>query len=300
MQVVKLHEDEVDIDERLVRRLLAAQAPAWADLPMRLAEPAGTDNVMVRLGEDLVVRLPRTESAAQGLDKEQRVVPRLAERLPAAVPVPVVQGVAQDGYPWRWSISPWLLGRPGEPGVADVGLARQLAEFVVALRRLGTFGLAAEGALHSYRGDPLAERDGDTRECIAHCHDLLDTVRVTAAWDRAVNVEEYAGPPVWMHADLQPGNLLVGAGGLAAVLDWGMLALGDPAVDCLVAWSLLDPTTRPSFRDRVAVDDATWERGRGWALSIALVALPYYVHSNSQITAWARHAIGQTVDDVLG
>jgi aminoglycoside phosphotransferase (APT) family kinase protein len=110
MQVVKLHEDEVDIDERLVRRLLAAQAPAWADLPMRLAEPAATDNVMVRLSEELVVRLPRTESAAQGLDKEQRLVPRLAGRLPAAVPVPVLKGVSQDGYPWRWSISPWLLG----------------------------------------------------------------------------------------------------------------------------------------------------------------------------------------------
>lgn len=300
MQVVKLHDDEVDVDEGLVRRLLAAQAPGWADLSLRLAEPAGTDNVMVRLGADLVVRLPRTQSAAKGLDKEQQVVPRLARHLPAPVPVPVVQGVPQDGYPFRWSISPWLPGRPGEPGVADVGLARQLAEFVVALRTLDTLGLVAEGALHSYRGDPLAERDEDTRECIGQCRDLLDISRVAAAWDRAVDVEEYAGPPVWMHADLQPGNLLVGPGGLAAVLDWGMLALGDPAVDCLVAWSLLDATTRSAFRDLVSVDDATWARGRGWALSIALIALPYYVHSNSQITAWARHAITQTVDDALG
>ncbi len=212
MQVVKLHEDEVDVDEGLVRRLLAAQAPAWADLPLRLAEPAGTDNVMIRLGEDLVVRLPRTQSAAEGLDKEQQVVPRLAAHLPAPVPVPVVQGALQGDYPWAWSISHWLPGRPARPGVGDVGLARQFAEFVVTLRALDTFGLAAEGALHSYRGDPLADRDDDTRECIAQCHDLLDTSRVTVAWDRAVDVEEYAGPPVWMHADLQPGNLLVGAG----------------------------------------------------------------------------------------
>ena len=300
MQVMKLHRDEVDVDEGLVRRLLAAQAPRWADLPLRLAEPAGTDNVMVRVGRDLVVRLPRTQSAAEGLDKEQRVVPRLAPHLSAPVPVPVVQGVPHDGYPFRWSISPWLPGRPAQPGVTDVGLARQLAQFVVALRTLDTFGLTAEGALHSYRGDPLIERDEDTRECIGQCQDLLDTSRVTAAWDRAVDVQEYAGPPVWMHADLQPGNLLVGPGGLSAVLDWGMLALGDPAVDCLVAWTLLDPTTRPAFRHHVGVDDSTWARGRGWALSIALVALPYYVHSNSQITAWARHAITQTVDDVLG
>lgn len=300
MQVVKLQEDEVDVDEALVRALLKAQAPSWAGLPLRLIEPAGTDNVMVRLGEELVVRLPRTGSAAEGLDKEQRVVSLLAPHLPAAVPAPVLSGVPQDGYPWPWSISPWLPGRPPAPGSADTDLAGQLADFVVALRNVSTSGFTPKGALHSYRGDPLAERDEDTRECIEQCHDLLDTDRVRAAWNQAVEVEEHAGPPVWMHADLQPGNLLVGMGGLTAVLDWGMLALGDPAVDCLGAWALLDATARPAFRERAEVDAATWARGRGWALSIALVALPYYVHTNSQITAWARHAIAQTVDDVLG
>ena len=300
MWVAKLHDDEVDIDEPLVRGLLAAQAPEWAGLPLRPVEPAGTDNVMVRLGEDLVVRLPRTASAARNVDKERRVVPWLAPHLPTAVPVPVLSGVPQEGYPWAWSISPWLPGRPPSPGSADRHLAGQLAELVTALRSVDTTGWAAEGALHSYRGDPLADRDDDTRECIGRCHGLLDTTRVTAAWERAVEVDEHAGPPVWMHADLTPGNVLVGPDGLAAVLDWGMLALGDPAVDCLVAWTLLDATTRPAFRDGVGVDDATWARGRGWALSIALVALPYYVRTNSGITAWARHAVAQTVADVLG
>ena len=300
MRVVKLHDDEVDVDEPLVRRLLAAQAPTWADHPLRLVEPAGTDNVMVRLGEDLVVRLPRTPSAAQHVDKERQVVPLLAPHLPAAVPVPVMSGMPQDDYPWHWSVSSWLPGRTPVPGSADLRLAGQLAEFVAALRAVDTTGYAAEGSLHSYRGDPLAERDDDTRECIGQCRDLLDTARVTAAWDRALEVEEHAGPPVWMHADLTPGNVLGGRNGLTAVLDWGMLALGDPAVDCLIAWTLLDATTRPWFRKGVGVDDATWARGRGWALSVALVALPYYVHTNSQITAWARHAIRQTVDDVLG
>ncbi len=153
MQVLKLHDDEADVDEALVRRLLDAQAPSWADLPLRLVEPAGTDNVMVRLGEDLVVRLPRTGSAAEGLDKEQRVVPLLAPHLTAAVPAPVLSGVPQDDYPWPWSISPWLPGRPPSPGSADTALASQLAEFVVALRGVSTSGHTAEGALHSYRGD---------------------------------------------------------------------------------------------------------------------------------------------------
>lgn len=300
VQVLKLHSGEADVDEALVRRLLAAQAPAWADLPLRLVDPPGTDNVMVHLGEQLVVRLPRTASAAEGLDKEQRLVPRLAPSLPAPVPVPVLSGVPQDGYPWHWSVVRWLPGHPPLPGSADARVAAQLGEFVRALRAVDPAGSAPEGALHSYRGDPLPERDDDTRECLAQCHDLLDVPRVTAAWDRAVDVEQHAGRPVWIHADLQPGNLLVGGAGLAAVLDWGLLALGDPAVDCLPAWTLLDAGTRPAFRDRVGVDDVTWARGRGWALSIALVALPYYVDTDRQITAWARHAIAQTVDDVLG
>lgn len=102
-----------------------------------------------------------------------------------------------------------------------------------------------------------------------------------------------------MHGDLQPGNLLVDEGGLTAVIDWGMLALGDPAVDCLAAWTLLDAAARSTFRSLADVDDATWARGRGWALSIALVALPYYVDSDSRMTAWARYVIQQAVDDAL-
>ncbi len=274
MRVLKLHSDEVDVDEPLVRWLLRSQAPAWAHLALRLVEPAGTDNVMIRLGEELVIRLPRTASAAANLDKEQRVVPRLAPGLPTAVPVPVMVGIPQHIYPWHWSISPWLPGRSLSPGSGDPRLAAQLADFVVALRRLDTLGMTPGGALHSYRGDPLALRDADTRECIGQCHDLLDTSRVTAAWDRCVEVEEFAGRPVWMHGDLQPGNLLVDEGGLTAVIDWGMLALGDPAVDCLAAWTLLDAAARSTFRSLADVDDATWARGRGWALSIALVALP--------------------------
>lgn len=110
---------------------------------------------------------------------------------------------------------------------------------------------------------------------------------------------EFTGPPVWMHADLHPGNVLVRDGQLAAVLDWGGLALGDPALDCLVAWTLLSPLTRPTFRARVGVDEDAWWRGRAWALSIALVALPYYARTNTQITRWARYTIRQVVEDVV-
>ena len=175
-------------------------------------------------------------------------MPRIAPHLPVAVPVPVGVGVPGQGYPWPWSVYRWVLGRNPEPGEADLRLAGELADFVRALRGVDTFGLTAEGPLRSYRADPIQLRDTVTRACIDDCAGLLDTVGVVRAWEQARRVAEFTGPPVWMHADLHPGNLLVRDGHLAAVLDWGGLALGDPALDCLVAWTLLSPLTRPTFR----------------------------------------------------
>ena len=38
--------------------------------------------------------------------------------------------------------------------------------------------------------------------------------------------------------------------------------------------------SRPVLRSELGVDDATWERGRGWAISMAAQAIPYYVDTN--------------------
>ncbi len=299
IRVTKLHSDEADIDEALVRRLLAHQMPRWAGLPLQLVEPIGTDNVMIRLGDALVLRLPRTEAAATGIDKEQRLLPRLAPELPVAVPTPVGAGEPGFGYPWPWSVSAWTAGDNPRPGEADAALAADLADFVNALRDIDTFRLAAKGPLHHYRADSIQLRDEVTRRCIAECPRPIDSARVARAWDGARQVADFASAPVWMHSDLHPGNILVRNGRLASVIDWGGLALGDPAVDLSVAWTLLTPQTRPAFRARVGLDDDCWRRGMAWALSVAVVALPYYIHTNAQITAWARYAIGQVVDDVL-
>jgi aminoglycoside phosphotransferase (APT) family kinase protein len=299
MRIEKLHADELDIDEDLVRQLLSGQMPQWADLPLRLAEPIGTDNVMIRLGDTLMLRLPRTEDAADSTRKEQQLVPRIAPYLPVEVPVAVGIGQPGPGYPLPWSVFRWIAGRNPEPGEADLELTERLADFVKALREIDTFGLTAEGPLHSYRADSIQLRDEATRRSIKECEGLIDTARASRAWDVARRVPDHDGPPAWMHSDVQPGNLLVRDGRLAAVIDWGGVALGDPAVDCIVAWTLLNPQTRPMFREHADVDEATWDRGRAWALSIALVALPYYVDSNEQITAWSRYAIDQVIADVL-
>jgi aminoglycoside phosphotransferase (APT) family kinase protein len=272
--------------------------PQWAALSRHPVESLGTDNVIIRLGGKLAVRLPRTSQAAAALTKEQRFLPLLTLHLPLEIPAPVAFGEPDDTYPWPWSVCPWIAGRNPEPGEADIALAGDLADFVRTLHEIDTFGLRSEGPLHSYRADSIRLRNVITQQSIEECEGLFDRTQLANIWDHAKRAEDFAGQPVWAHSDLHPGNLLVRSGKLAAVIDWGSLILGDPAIDCIVAWTLLTPETRSTFRTRVGVDDDTWRRGRAWALSIALVALPYYIHTNQQITAWARYTIRQVATDV--
>lgn len=301
MSAGKMHVDEVDTDTSLVRRLLAAQFPRWAELPIAPVRSAGTDNALYRLGDDIVVRLPHIEieSATRQVEKEHEWLPRLAPLLPLAVPVPLAKGTPGEGYPWSWSVYQWL---PGENAtiarIADAGqLARDLAHFIAALWRIDPTGGPVPGEHNFFRGVPLAMRDAETRAAIASLDGALDTEAATAAWDAALQTPAWDGPPVWLHGDLQGGNLLVQQGRLSAVIDFGALGVGDPACDVMVAWNFLSPDTRAAFRAALAVDDATWARGRGWALSFGLIALPYYQSTNPVFAGIARHAITEALAD---
>ncbi|MBF6591265.1 MAG: aminoglycoside phosphotransferase family protein [Ktedonobacterales bacterium] len=299
MPAGKMHVAEVDTDASLVRRLLAAQFPRWADLPIAPVHSAGTDNAIYRLGEDMAVRLPRIDWAIGQVDKEHQWLPRLAPLLPLAIPVPLAKGTPGEGYPWQWSVYRWLEGenatieRIADPGQA----ARDLALFIAALRRIAPMGGPPPGPPNSSRGVPLSTRDAPTRAAIATLHGMLDTDAVTAAWEAALQAPAWHGPPVWIHGDLQSGNLLAVRGRLSAVIDFGCLGVGDPACDVIVAWNLLSADTRDDFRAALPVDDATWARGRGWALSIGLIALPYYQNTSPVIAASARRTIAEVLAD---
>jgi aminoglycoside phosphotransferase (APT) family kinase protein len=291
MPVPRLHADEAVIDPALVRRLVAARFPAWAHLPVEPVTTFGTDNVLYRLGDDMAVRLPRVRGCAGQVEKDQRWLPRLAPHLPLAVPVPLAVGSPGEGYPWTWGVYRWLDGEQARlDRLADTNSAAvELAGFVRALAGIDTTG----GPARSGRGGPLAARDTDTRQAIAALRDEVDTDAVTAAWDDALAVPAWPGRPVWIHADLTPGNLLAARGRLTAVIDFACLGIGDPACDLLVAWNLFGGAARDIFRAEVGVDEDTWARGRGWALSIALIALPYYLHTNPVIVADSRRVIEQ-------
>jgi aminoglycoside phosphotransferase (APT) family kinase protein len=287
-----MHPDEVHTDTALVRRLLEKQFPQWAHLPLERVPSSGTDNALYRLGAKMVVRLPRIHWALGAVEKDLRWLPVLAPHLPVAIPVPLAKGAPADGYPWEWGIYPWLEGEnPVVGGSPDAeALARDVGRFIDALHRIDAPGGPSAG-----RGVPLELRDEPTRDAIAELEGMVDTDAVTVAWEAALETRPWPGPPVWVHGDVAPGNLLVDRGRLSGVIDWGGSGLGDPECDLIVAWNLLPTDAREVFRAEVAVDDATWVRGRGWALSVALIQLPYYKDTNPDLAANARYVIGEVL-----
>jgi aminoglycoside phosphotransferase (APT) family kinase protein len=295
----KMHAGEVNIDSSLVARLLAAQFPQWAHLPLSLVLSAGTDNAIYRLGDDLAVRLPRVAGATEQVHTEFLWLPRLSPYLPLDIPIPLALGQAGESYPWSWSVCRWLEGESAQSQhPADLGqAARDLAGFIAALQRLDAVGWPPPGPPDSPRGVPLSRRDAPTRAAIAELVGRLDTHAVTTAWEAALQEPAWHGPPVWTHGDLLPGNLLVHQGRISAVIDFGCLGVGDPACDLIVAWALLSAQTRGIFQAALRVDEATWGRGRGWALSIGLIALPYYHRTNPVFAATARWMIAEVLAD---
>jgi aminoglycoside phosphotransferase (APT) family kinase protein len=288
----KMHAEEIHTDGALARRLLAAQFPQWADLALRRVPSAGTDNALYRLGDDMVVRLPRIHWAVDTVEKEHRWLPWLAPRLPVAVPVPLGKGKPGDGYPWQWSIYRWLEGEnPVVGAIADpASLARDLAACIAALQLIDPSNAPPAG-----RGVHLALRDTPTRAALKALDGMIDTDATTAAWEAALRIPEWRRPSVWLHGDLAPGNVLLVNGRLSGLIDWGGLGVGDPACEVTVAWNLLPADTRDVFRTALGVDDSTWARGRGWALSIALIQLPYYKDTNPALAASARHVIREVL-----
>ncbi|HVB10985.1 MAG TPA: aminoglycoside phosphotransferase family protein [Bacillota bacterium] len=282
------------MDVTLVRRLLAAQLPRWAGLPITPIGGDGTDNAIFRLGSDLAVRLPLAERSAQQIEKEHRWLPRLGPQLPLAIPMPLAKGDPAEGYPWPWGIYRWIDGETAALApVRDLGQAAQdLGRFVAALQGADPAGGPPGGRHNGLRGLPLQAFDGDVRSALAA---LQDTGPLRDAWEIALQAPPWRGPGVWLHGDLHPANLLARDGRIHAVIDFGLLGVGDPAYDLMLAWTLLTPETRETFRAEVRLDAAAWVRGRGWALAWAAIAYAYYRTTANVLAAISR----RTLQEVL-
>ncbi len=294
-----MHADEFEIDESIVRDLVASQFPEWADLNLQLIPSSGTDNIIVRLGDDKAVRLPRHQRASGQVAIEYAWLPSIAPLVPLAVPAPLAVGVPDRTFPWPWSIGRWL---EGNPATADqIAEPRQMAmalgQFVAAMQRIDLPGGPSPSMGNSFRGVSLRHRDRQTRHALAELHGTIDTGAASEAWEEALRAPAWDRPGVWLHGDLQIGNLLARAGRLEAVIDFGCLCVGDPACDVMAAWTCLTGETREWFRAQLTVDDATWARGRGWALSMGLIALPYYRTTNPAFADTARTMVVEVLAD---
>ena len=295
MRQVKMPPAEIDLTVDLVAALVGSQHPELA-APVRRAAH-GWDNVIFRLGEDLAVRLPRRSVAVPLIKNEQRWLSFLAPRLPVPVPHPVRIGAPSEAFPWPWSITPWFGGHPlaalsvSERRPYAPGLGRFLA-------RLHT-PAELDAPLNPVRGIPLAGRSE-----VLNRH--LDTIELDhraalrRRWERMVATRPWAGPPLWLHGDPHPGNVLVQDGALRAVIDFGDLTAGDPATDLAVGWLAFDRRARDELRTTYArdrrLDDDTWTRACGWALCLG-VALIANSDDEPVLAAVGRHALAEVLAD---
>jgi aminoglycoside phosphotransferase (APT) family kinase protein len=269
---------EVDVTLELVHQLLNEQHPDLSDRPLAVLAN-GWDNVMVRCGTDLVIRLPRRQVAAELVLSEQRWLPMLAERLPLPIPVPLRIGRPSAGYPWPWSVVPFLPGRPAaiDPPVDPAETLDVLAAFLAALH----LPAAPSAPLNRYRGVPLADRTAVDTTNLAAIADPVVVRAATAIRETALAAGRWAGDPVWVHGDLHPANMLVDAGRLSGVIDFGDLTAGDPATDLSVIWMVLPVSQHQRFWTSYAasaaysVDADLRVRTRGWALALAVVFLAH-------------------------
>ena len=270
----------------LVRRLVAEQFPQWAGLPITPVEPGGWDNRTFRLGAELSVRLPSGDGYVEQVEKEQRWLPVLgAAGLPLPIPTPVARGEPTDEFPRPWSVFRWIDGQVATADrIADIErFAEAVGGFLAALYRVD----ASAGPAPGNRGGPLSKWDGQVRDAVASLGARVDAGAVLASWDAALSAP-FAGPPVWVHGDVSPTNLLLRDGELSAVIDFGSMAVGDPACDLMIAWTFFEGRSRAAFRAAAGVDDAAWERGRGWALWKALLVLDESVHGRNEQPHWSQ------------
>jgi aminoglycoside phosphotransferase (APT) family kinase protein len=292
----KVNTDKVNISISLVSRLVATQFPEWSDLPIAPAVPQGWDNRTFHLGEHMTIRLPSGPWYALQVEKEQKWLPKLAPLLPLPIPVPLAKGIPGEGYPFHWSVYRWLEGETATTErIADLGeFATSLAQFLVALQRIDATGGPPPGQHNFYRGGSLTVYDAETRQAIAALDGKIDTDAASAVWEAAL-AAKWHGPPVWFHGDVATGNLLIRDGRLSAIIDFGCSGVGDPSCDLAIAWTFFRDESRGTFRAALGPDDATWARGRGWALWKALITLAG--RTNTPEAEKARHIIDEVLAD---
>ncbi|MEV0718713.1 aminoglycoside phosphotransferase family protein [Asanoa sp. NPDC050611] len=281
-------------------RLVAKQFPQWAELPVTPVANGGWDNRTFHLGPRMSVRMPSAAEYALAVDKEHRWLPALAPRLPLPVSTPIAKGEPGEGYPFPWSIYAWLDGEPARADrIADpIRFAVDLAEFLAALRQIDPADGPRPGLHNWYRGGTLKTYEGLLRGALTKLAGHVDVDLVTEIWQDAL-AAPWDGTELWFHGDVAQGNILLSAGQLAAVIDFGTCGVGDPACDLAIAWTLLTVEGRQVFREKLTVDEASWSRGRGWALWKTLTTRASTLDDGDEEADTARRVLDGIIADYV-
>jgi aminoglycoside phosphotransferase (APT) family kinase protein len=287
-----MHDNEFDIDKKLVTNLLKQQCPELSNYSITKIKHYGTDNAIFRLGNEYAIRLPRINSSAKQLEKEQIWLPKLKKELPLIIPTLVKSGNPSKYFPANWYVYQWIEGEDAynKPPSDLNQVAKDLAGFIKALWKINT-----DNAPPAQRGLSLKTLDKAVRDAIHNLKNTLNTNIISNIWQECLNAPDWNKPPVWLHADLLPSNLLLQNNKLHAVIDFGLMGIGDPACDLIPAWCLFDNDSRIIFKETLGVDEDTWLRGKGWALSIALIIIPYYLKTNPVLVSVARRIISEII-----
>lgn len=294
-----IHKNEITASLPVVQQLIDNQFPDWRHLPIRKITSNGTDNTLLRLEGNLCIRLPRRPEAVEKIAKEYTWLPKFPS-LPFAIPRPVALGKPDDAFPYNWAVFEWIEGKNPDLQMLRYPdqFACQLGAFLREFQKTDITGGPVAGAHNNFRGAPLDQRDAGTRQAVSNLSAVYNPKILTQFWNRVLETPAYSGPGVWLHGDIHSGIMLTKGKQVTALIDFGLMGVGDPACDLMIGWTELDGTARAALREATVVDAETWARARGWAFSFAVIALAYYIGKNDFLEDMARHCIGEVLGEM--
>jgi aminoglycoside phosphotransferase (APT) family kinase protein len=255
----------MEINRMLVKKLVSSQFPEWESLSIEPVKQSGWDNRTFHLGEEMTIRLPSAESYAPQILKEFHWLPILAKNISCQITMPLALGQPCKYFPWHWSINRWIEGETASVERIDNlnQFALDLGTFLTEFQSIDSTGGPIAGAHNFYRGGALSVYDDEMRLAISKIENKREQNIATQLWTDALS-SQWERKPVWVHGDIAMGNLLVHDGKLHAVIDFGQLAIGDPACDLAIAWNLFSGESRTTFQTAIPLDRNTWVRALGW------------------------------------
>lgn len=279
------------------KKLIREQFPIWQELEIQPVAKSGHDNRTFHLGEELSIRLPSGAAYAGHVQKENIWLPKLQSQLSMKISVPVAMGTATDDYPFPWSVNAWIVGETVSlKTVTDFNqLAKDIAGFLKELQAIDSTGGPLAGEQNFYRGGDLAVYHEETLRALENLEKVFPTEKLKEIWNRAL-ASHWDSSPIWVHGDVEVGNLLVREGKLVAVIDFGILSIGDPASDYVMAWTFFEKEGRKAFKEALSCDEETWQRSQGWALWKALISYQKE-QSESEQSLWAKRTIKELLSD---